>query len=210
MEIIRQAAQEEGLLFYTLGDPQMADAAKEACQVSSDPWSIEFWQSIQWGFSWWSTPVFLRWSQAEKKICKLFFCLKKLLKRPPDAAASCTLCRHFGTHYRCVAISSWSFSLRPPTRGRSPAKDALQAVLQADRGCWIHHQAGWWCLAQKSSSSRHCVGGGVTHQQNPSIYIHGPERLQGIINHPHLFSIQISTLTPSWWCFCFKPCFTRM
>jgi hypothetical protein len=47
MEIIRQAAQEEALLFYTLGDPQMADAAKEACQVSSDTWSIEFWQSIQ-------------------------------------------------------------------------------------------------------------------------------------------------------------------
>jgi regulator of PEP synthase PpsR (kinase-PPPase family) len=47
MEIIRQAAQEEALLFYTLGDLQMADAAKEACQVSSDPWSIEFWQSIQ-------------------------------------------------------------------------------------------------------------------------------------------------------------------
>ncbi len=60
MEIIRQAAQEEALLFYTLGDPQMADAAKEACQVSSDTWSIEFWQSIQWGFSWWSTPVFLQ------------------------------------------------------------------------------------------------------------------------------------------------------
>ncbi|CAK9210694.1 unnamed protein product [Sphagnum troendelagicum] len=38
MEIIRQAAQEEGLLFYTLGDPQMADAAKEACQLLHVPY----------------------------------------------------------------------------------------------------------------------------------------------------------------------------
>jgi hypothetical protein len=35
MEIIRQAAQEEALVFFTLADPQMAEAAKQACEVSS-------------------------------------------------------------------------------------------------------------------------------------------------------------------------------
>jgi hypothetical protein len=35
MEIIRQAAQEEALVFFTLADPQMAEAANQACKVSS-------------------------------------------------------------------------------------------------------------------------------------------------------------------------------
>ena len=35
MEIIRQAGQEEALVFFTLADPYMADAAKEACQVKT-------------------------------------------------------------------------------------------------------------------------------------------------------------------------------
>ncbi len=35
MEIIRQAAQEEALVFFTLADPQMAEAANQAYEVSS-------------------------------------------------------------------------------------------------------------------------------------------------------------------------------
>lgn len=35
MEIIRQAGQAEALVFFTLADPYMADAAKEACQVKT-------------------------------------------------------------------------------------------------------------------------------------------------------------------------------
>lgn len=33
MGIIRQAAQEEALVFYTLADPHMAEAAQKACEV---------------------------------------------------------------------------------------------------------------------------------------------------------------------------------
>ncbi|CAK9866288.1 unnamed protein product [Sphagnum jensenii] len=37
MEIIRQAAQEEALVFFTLADPQMAEAAKQACEMLHVP-----------------------------------------------------------------------------------------------------------------------------------------------------------------------------
>lgn len=33
MEIIRNAAQEGSIVFYTLADPIMAEAAKDACEV---------------------------------------------------------------------------------------------------------------------------------------------------------------------------------
>lgn len=33
MEIIRQAAQERALVFYTLADPHMTEAAQKACEV---------------------------------------------------------------------------------------------------------------------------------------------------------------------------------
>jgi hypothetical protein len=36
MEIIRQAAQEEALVFYTLADPIMAEAAEKACEVNGN------------------------------------------------------------------------------------------------------------------------------------------------------------------------------
>ncbi|CAM6004203.1 unnamed protein product [Sphagnum balticum] len=37
MEIIRQAAQEEALVFFTLADPQMAEAANQACEMLHVP-----------------------------------------------------------------------------------------------------------------------------------------------------------------------------
>ncbi|KAG0565229.1 hypothetical protein KC19_8G175100 [Ceratodon purpureus] len=37
MEIIRQAAQEEALVFYTLADPHMAEAAQKACEMLHVP-----------------------------------------------------------------------------------------------------------------------------------------------------------------------------
>ncbi|CAK9879653.1 unnamed protein product [Sphagnum jensenii] len=37
MEIIRQAAQEETLVFFTLADPQMAEATNQACEMLHVP-----------------------------------------------------------------------------------------------------------------------------------------------------------------------------
>jgi hypothetical protein len=43
MEMIRNAAQEGSIVFYTLADPIMAEAAKEACEVRpSSHWSLNF------------------------------------------------------------------------------------------------------------------------------------------------------------------------
>jgi hypothetical protein len=43
MEIIRNAAQEGSIVFYTLADPIMAEAAKEACEVRpSSQYSLNF------------------------------------------------------------------------------------------------------------------------------------------------------------------------
>lgn len=115
MEIIRQAAQEQALVFYTLADPHMAEAAEKACEVGTKCKNV--------------TKI-LQFFLTIAELLQFFVLKEDSIDRPWCADAPCATHQHPGTNHRRNTISSGSVSLRHPERSTGAEDRPLEAVLQ--------------------------------------------------------------------------------